>query len=441
MDLIKTLREKLIYTNEFDLDLRTDLDKVESEYRGVYISRVLQNPRCVNFHSNTKSVLLVTSRHHHPTYHRILTSSNEYYSFLVGDPRHINFYAFDWGDPGESKLLNDVQNDKPFIIYTEEMNTVFPHNKLDEVNEGLRKKLEKNFIGFISHVSDTVNNVPDPFRPYNYHLNLPVRDIDFSDDVIDRSLTEEEVVVLYLGSWGIASKEQMYHRGAHLLDAAFMIAKKKCKGLKIVFLERWLNDEDSQAKMEYPNDVHIIRRGLTFMEMTYLTAICDIYGLVCPSLHVSSILDAMQCGMACITSDEYGYNDFVKDNGVQVRIPYKSEIVPNYGRVWRRPETDYLRKLSDPAMANYVEGIADALIKMYEDRRKLATFRRNSLKMIKEEFSIESYIKGMSGIIENFYTRDDERVPFQPSQSIPGTKDDVGFHASDKESLQKGKVF
>ena len=150
-ELVREIRRTIILKNEYKLEMPESVEL----FRGIYNYYALQNPICSIF-SEAKSLLLNTQRHDHPMYNRIMAASNPYYSFLKGNPRDINFITFDPTREQYEWLVN-FNTSKPFILYTEEMDVVFPYGDEGQKNI-LRKKMDSsNFTADVLVISEELS--------------------------------------------------------------------------------------------------------------------------------------------------------------------------------------------------------------------------------------------------------------------------------------------
>jgi glycosyltransferase involved in cell wall biosynthesis len=334
-----------------------------------------------------------------------MAASNNNYSFLSGGGG-VNFYTFDPEMP--ASWVYSVSTNKPFVFYAEETNVIY--NPSDTNLRGAVQKLTSstNFLGFASHIHATQECFGRGFSCPSYHLPLPAQSFNLTEEFVNRPLHDASVWLIYTGSWR-CGKHQKFNRGFHIADAAFNIAKRKCPDLKICFVDNYIKTGDLISKQQFPLDVSIISGHINFRQMAHLLTACDVYVLPSTEIHANSLLEAMQCGLALITSDEFGIDEFNIGNGAITRLTIrKSEVLPNYGRTVS-PEELILHNPRKRQTQKFIRLVADEMIDLYENRSKLVEYRRRSLELVKTKFNINQHqtafanmLRGKNGLYKLF---------------------------------------
>jgi glycosyltransferase involved in cell wall biosynthesis len=388
-DLIGLLRQNLIEKRKS----LTHIPLIKETYKGVYLFYILNNIKCCSYEKDTISLLLSTKRFDHPLYHSILSASNNNYTFFDGsrdDRRDVEISTFDCSDQKKK-----FERSCPKVaFYLEETECLFWQDDIKR-KEHIKKIYDlEHFIGSLSHISETVKYLNNAFNTSkNQYVSLPSIDFKFSHKYFDRSIDEEEVIVFSPNSWKNGSEGQCRGRGLHVLDRAFVIAKEKCPGLKLL-LTNPAKQMSLQSVLLYPSDVSIIRGDIDHNTMHYLYSSADINVLPSLRVHAHTLLTSISVGHACVGTDTFGFNDFVSDNGVLLTPPIVgTKAYEDYGFVTQSENcVKYANDFdSINGSAKFVDQIAEQLIDLYNNRKKLRDMRYNSYKKNITEFSFEKH--------------------------------------------------
>jgi glycosyltransferase involved in cell wall biosynthesis len=207
----------------------------------------------------------------------------------------------------------------------------------------------------------------------------------------------EPLNLVFINSW-CQIRENFYVRGGLDVLEAFALLRERYPHVRLT-LRTQLPDLDSHYHRIIESGwVRVIDRFLPADEMAGLLADSHIFLLPAARIHVVSLLQAMSYGLAVVTSDGWGIEEYVthEGNGLIVR--------GRYGKTsWADEEAGMLREdyepmyTSDPAV---VAGIVEAVSRLVEDgslRRRLGRAARHD---VKTTYSIERWNEGLKETLD-----------------------------------------
>src|SRR5947199_5676853 len=126
---------------------------------------------------------------------------------------------------------------------------------------------------------------------------------------------------------------------------------------------------------------------MTTEEMAALHADSHIFLLPAARVHIVSLLQAMSYGLAVVTSDGWGIDEYIKHdrNGLIVK--------GRYGKVsWADHEAGMLRENYEPmqtADPEVVQGLVEAVSRLVEDRLLRRRLGRAARQDVQSNYSLE----------------------------------------------------
>jgi glycosyltransferase involved in cell wall biosynthesis len=144
--------------------------------------------------------------------------------------------------------------------------------------------------------------------------------------------------------------------------------------------------------------VRVINRFLPGEEMDTLLSESHIFLLPAARVHIVSLLQAMSHGLAVVTSDGWGIEEYVdhERNGLIVR--------GRYGKAsWADKKTGMLREdydfmyTSDPEV---VDGIVEAVSRLVEDHQLRKSLGHNARCDVETIYTMEQWNKGLKEALD-----------------------------------------
>jgi glycosyltransferase involved in cell wall biosynthesis len=155
--------------------------------------------------------------------------------------------------------------------------------------------------------------------------------------------------------------------------------------------------------------VRVINRFLPAAEMEDLLAEGHIFLLPAARIHVVSLLQAMSYGMAVVTSDGWGIEEYVTHevNGLIVK--------GRYGKTsWADEQAGMLREDYEPmytAEPEVVEGIVEAVSRLVENRELLRRLGRTARHDVQKFFNLEQWNLGLKNLLDMALDKPNGRQP------------------------------
>lgn len=191
--------------------------------------------------------------------------------------------------------------ERPFLLYIEEF-TAF--QKPDVLNH-------PHFKGFVTHITDTYNNLYKTYDTQVFHLPLSssTKELEKVNKSIDSVISDKPVKLVAWGSWSDVADYNFENRGGSNIDNLMLSLLDNGVDVNLTFkTNNYLN-----SKQKYPNNINVIPRYLSDSEMDEIFYDCDMFLLPSKQVHSASLTYAMSFGMPCIVSNGWGINEFCND--------------------------------------------------------------------------------------------------------------------------------
>jgi glycosyltransferase involved in cell wall biosynthesis len=253
--------------------------------------------------------------------------------------------------------------------------------------------------GILTHMQSTARMVPtlfgsDKIREKVFYAPLGVelprrwqRHAEQDDS--------EPINLLYINSW---CQTNFYVRGGLDILEAFTILRERYPQLRLTMRANLPGLDNHYSKLIESGWVRVISRFLPAKEMDDLMAESHVFLLPAARVHVVSLLQAMSYGLAVVTSDGWGIDEYVthERNGLIVK--------GRYGKVtWSDEQAGVLREdyeqmlVPDPEV---VDGLVEAVSRLVEDRQLRRNLGRTARQDVQTNFSLEHWNQGLREVLE-----------------------------------------
>jgi glycosyltransferase involved in cell wall biosynthesis len=144
--------------------------------------------------------------------------------------------------------------------------------------------------------------------------------------------------------------------------------------------------------------VRVINRFQSNEEMESLLASSHIFLLPAARVHIVSLLQAMSCGLAVVTSDGWGIDEYVthEHNGMIVK--------GRYGKVsWMDAKAGMLREDYEPMFTTdpeVVDGLVEAVSRLVEDRPLRRRLGRTARRDVETIYNLENWNRGLKAALD-----------------------------------------
>ena len=218
---------------------------------------------------------------------------------------------------------------------------------------------------------------------------------------LPRNASNEEVNILFTGSWHQSESNFFLHGGLDTLFAFEKIAQDNSNVnlvLRTPIPEGEVWKRLTHLMKKYPDQVTIFQDFMKTNEWQQLLCDTDIFVLPSARIHVVSTLEAMSFGVPVVVSDGWGFSDYVDDGRTGIIIPGRYGVVS-----WYDENSGMLREDYEP-MFSLNESFGERLIKELrhlinhpEERKKIG---ESALREVRERFNIENWNKGLKSVLD-----------------------------------------
>jgi len=222
---------------------------------------------------------------------------------------------------------------------------------------------------------------------------------------------DEPIHLLFINSW-CQVPGNFYVRGGLDLLEAFAILHERYPQLRLTLRSALPGLDDHYHRILETGWVRVINRFLTAEEMAALHAESHIFLLPAARVHIVSLLQAMSYGLAVVTSDGWGIEEYIDNerNGLIVK--------GRYGKTsWADEEAGLLRENYEPMYTpdlEVVQGIVEAVSRLVEDRKLRARLGRTARADVETRYTAEQWNRGLKAAFDRAREGDAEA----PEQAI-----------------------
>jgi len=213
----------------------------------------------------------------------------------------------------------------------------------------------------------------------------------------EAQLEDEPIHLLFINSW-CQVPENFYVRGGLDLLEAFAILHERYPQLRLTIRSELPLLADHYHRIIESGWVRVINRFQSSEEMARLHADSHIFLLPAARVHIVSLLQAMSYGLAVVTSDGWGIDEYIDNerNGLIVK--------GRYGKTsWADEEAGLLRENYEPMLTpdwEVVQGIVEAVSRLVEDRRFRARLGRTARADVETRYTPEQWNRGLKAAFD-----------------------------------------
>jgi glycosyltransferase involved in cell wall biosynthesis len=256
--------------------------------------------------------------------------------------------------------------------------------------------------GIITHVKSTAKMLPTLFkseiisRRIHYvplGVKLPTRWQRHNDPQ-----ETGDINILFINSW-CQVPENFYVRGGLDVLEAFAILHERYPQVRLTLRTHLPPLHDHFHRIIENGWVRVINRFLSNEEMDALLADSHIFLLPAARIHVVSLLQAMSYGLAVVTSDGWGIEEYVthERNGLIVK--------GRYGKTsWADEQAGMLREDYEPmytADPEVVDGLVEAVSRLVEDRELRRRLGHTAQRDVQNTYNLEHWNRGLKEALDS----------------------------------------
>jgi glycosyltransferase involved in cell wall biosynthesis len=256
-----------------------------------------------------------------------------------------------------------------------------------------------NCKAIITHMKATARALPVLFQ--SEAIARKTSYLPLGVEVPSVSASQEEDVhlnLLFTNSWHQDPKSFYIRGGLDVLEA-FAILQDRYPHLRLT-LRTSLPDclPERYHRIRENCQVRLISRFLPSEDLNHLLGQAHIYLLPAARIHAVSLLQAMAAGLVVVTSDGWGFDEFVIDqhNGMVVK--------GRHGKVsWQEEETGVLRENYEPmytADPLVVQGLVDAVVRLIEDRDLRVRLGQQARADVRQRHNLEQWNQGLKKVLD-----------------------------------------
>jgi glycosyltransferase involved in cell wall biosynthesis len=301
----------------------------------------------------------------------------------------------------------------PWVIEIEDPTTLF----YPLIENGLTKKMgladspyfpivktlleSESCRGILTHMKSTARLVPALFK--SEKITNKVRYTPLGIKLPERWQRHEEsdhdpIDLLFINSWCQVSANFYVRGGLDVLEA-FAILHKRYPRLRLTLRTDLPGLDAHYHRIMETGWVRIINRFLQPDEMESLLAGSHIFLLPAARVHILSLLQAMSHGLAVVTSDGWGIEEYVTNdrNGIIVK--------GRYGKTsWVDEEQHMLREDYEPTYRSdpvVVRGIVEAVSRLIEDRALRQRLGRTAREDVRTTYNLERWNRALAQVFDS----------------------------------------
>lgn len=270
--------------------------------------------------------------------------------------------------------------------------------------------------GILTHVRSTAEMLPTLFR--SEKINAKVHYSPLGVKVPERWQRHEpsdQIDMVFINSWCQVPGNLYVRGGLDVLDA-FEILHRRYPHLRLTLRTHLPSLDQHYHRIIESSWVRIVDRFLTPAELEDLLADSHIFLLPSARIHVVSLLQAMSHGLAVVTSDGWGIQEYVEHerNGLIVE--------GRYGKVtWVDEQAGMLREDYEPMYTpdpEVVQRIVSAVSRLVEDhalRKRLGHAARMD---VEQRYNLENWNAGLKTLLDNATRLDPNRPTPAPELAV-----------------------
>jgi len=221
----------------------------------------------------------------------------------------------------------------------------------------------------------------------------------------------EHINLVFINSW-CQVPENFFVRGGLDVLEAFGILHERYPQLRLTLRTNLPTLDEHYHRILEAGWVRIINRFLAPEEMDALLADSHIFLLPAARVHIVSILQAMSYGLAVVTSDGWGIEEYINHerNGLIVK--------GRYGKIsWADDEAGMLREFYSPMGTpdpEVVQGIVEAVSRLVEDATLRKRLGRSARRDVETVYTLDRWNQGVKRALDAASVPADAVNPFDP---------------------------
>jgi glycosyltransferase involved in cell wall biosynthesis len=208
----------------------------------------------------------------------------------------------------------------------------------------------------------------------------------------DPQPADEPIHLLFINSWCQAT-DNFYMRGGMDVLEAFAVLHERYPQLRLTMRTNLPPLDHRYHRIMEAGWVRIIDRFQSPEEMADLHAHSHIFVLPAARVHIVSLLQAMSYGLAVVTSDGWGFEEYVthERNGLIV--------TGRYGKTsWADTEAGFVREnyqaMHTPA-SEVIAGLVEAVSRLVEDRTLRARLGRTARADVEAKYGVAQWNRAL----------------------------------------------
>jgi glycosyltransferase involved in cell wall biosynthesis len=233
-----------------------------------------------------------------------------------------------------------------------------------------------------------------------HHVPLGVRLPGLYQSHADEG-ADQPLHLLFINSWH-QHTTNFYVRGGLDVLEAFAVLHRRYPRLRLTLRTSLPRLDSHYHRLIESGWVRVIGRFLSTEEMEALHAGSHIFLLPAARVHIVSLLQAMSHGLAVVTSDGWGIEEYVTHgrNGLVVKGRYSKVS-------WADEQVGMLREdyqamyTPDPKV---VRGIVEAVSRLVEDRALRRRLGRNARADVAANCSVQQWNRGLKAVLDQVMT-------------------------------------
>jgi glycosyltransferase involved in cell wall biosynthesis len=298
----------------------------------------------------------------------------------------------------------------PWVVEIEDPTTLFNpliHNGLTgnlQITQSpffpvIKALLESDHCkGILTHMKSTAALVPTLFGSDKITAKVSYAPLGIQlPRRRQRHEESEHLHLVFINSWNQLA-HGFYVRGGLDILEAFAILHERYPQLRLTLRSELPVLDPRYHRILEQRWVRVINRFLPADEMEALLAGSHIFLLPAARVHSVSLLQAMACGLAVVTSDGWGIDEYIthERNGLVVK--------GRYGKVsWADEKAGMLCEDYEPMFTSdrrVVDGVVEAVSRLVEDRELRQRLGRTARRDVETTFNLENWNRGLKAALD-----------------------------------------
>lgn len=334
--------------------------------------------------------LWIDTNKNHILYHFIRSSSGKNFYFTHQGNHDIAIVALE-DEFAATKIDQYSAGELKFFLYFEAfINFLEPLDKADRNKVFPQLLNNKNFLGAITHSSETKSQFENSFpelKIFFLPVGVPKQDEEYVLNKIN-ILKEKEPHFLFISSWNDVNNGNYFGRGGLYADEIFFRIRQQinCK-LTI------RSNDVTKSEKHFPESVSRYVSYISDEEMNTQFVNANVFLLPSVQAHFVCVPQAASHGMFIIGNTQFGFCDYIIDGVNGISKENKTYVI-------NPAHSAYVDQLDE----SYINSTVESFLEIYNEKDKFIKCCNNSFYGQIEKNCMENYGSNLDSILSQCYS-------------------------------------